>query len=129
MDVPRLVHADEADVVAVAAMHAGHLREPPPRRAIISGDLRIEALKVRRIGNDATSVVAGDAGPRPADFRCGGTCTQRHGKNSGSKDGATPTHYNALPDPTCTTRQKLTGWRKKLKACVATGVGSGSSAT
>ena len=66
VDHPRLVDADEADVVAVAAMDAGDMRQPAPARAMSAPSAGKYRFDRRRVGNDAAGVVAGEPGPGPS---------------------------------------------------------------
>src|SRR5579863_7716069 len=60
VDHPRFVDADEADIFAIAALHAGDVRKASPAGAMVGRHVPVNVLDRRRIGNDAAGVVAID---------------------------------------------------------------------
>ena len=81
----KLIDADKADVIAVGAMHAGDMRQPPPARTIILRHLLIDAFDLRRVVDDAAGVIAGDPGAgagKACQHGAGCADTQRRGQRS-----------------------------------------------
>src|SRR5262245_2563882 len=86
--------ADEADVVAVLAMHAGDLGELDIARAVVGRDFVTVALTQGRPGNDAAGVVGGDA---PWAERTAGLGRPRQHACRGDCGSQNPSHGNTRP--------------------------------
>src|SRR6516162_1818863 len=113
VDHPRLIDADEADVVAIGAVHGCDLRDAVPARAIILRHSLVCAFDCRRIGNDAAGIVTGD--PRPRARRRG-----RSGKGGkrklGRADQEQRRQRHGQPIPTHCRTPPASRWRS-LEAC------------
>lgn len=78
MDHPWTIDADETDIVAIVAMHAGDVRQAPPARAPIGRHLAIGAsLQARRVGDDAAGIISGEPRTRAKKNRTGMCDTAR----------------------------------------------------
>jgi len=90
------VRADEADVIAVDPMHAGHVRKLPPTRAPIGSHRAVGApLQIGSIGNDAAGIIAGKARTGPEKDRASKRLAGRTGQQESERhnEPQTSTHF------------------------------------
>ena len=89
------IDADEADIVAVSPVHAGHVRKASPARAPIGRHLAVDAsLQMRRVGDDAAGIIPGKPPTRAKKNRAGERGTARARQQQGKRHDKDefPTH-------------------------------------